>query len=147
MSEARIPVAIKLVTEIRDGGRKESTVMEEFGNLYERGNTQVLKFTEHQEDREDIQTMVTIQPEKISIKRSGAVQMHQIFRKKLSTESNYHHEYGVFHMDTFTDQIEYQSLSEGNKGRLFISYQLTLNQEMTQRHRLTLTFKKEAPRT
>ncbi|WP_085506295.1 DUF1934 domain-containing protein [Thalassobacillus devorans] len=143
MSAAETPVSIRLVTEIRDSGRKETVVMEEQGGLYERGNTQVLKFTEHPDEGGPIDTMITIQPGKVSIKRSGAVKMHQIFRKKHTTENNYHHTYGIFHMNTFTDQIEHQSLSKGAKGRLFISYQLTLNQEITQRHRLTLSYRKE----
>ncbi|MBM7551805.1 DUF1934 domain-containing protein [Thalassobacillus pellis] len=144
MSSSKVPVAIRLVTEIRDGGRKENVVLEEPGGLFERGSTIVLKFTEHPEESGPIETMVTIQPEKVSIKRSGAVKMHQIFERKRETENKYHHTYGIFHMHTFTDQIEHHSLKQGSKGRLFISYRLTLNHEVTQRHRLTLTYHKEA---
>ncbi|WP_079528339.1 DUF1934 domain-containing protein [Halobacillus hunanensis] len=136
-------VRIKLITEIRDAGRKEEMTLSEQGQLYTRNETEVLKFTEHPEEGEPVKTMVTIKPDHISIKRTGPVEMRQVFQKKLETENIYHHTYGDFHMRTWTDQIEYRSLSEASQGRLFISYQMTLNDEVEQRHRLTLLFEEE----
>ncbi|WP_082232629.1 DUF1934 domain-containing protein [Halobacillus massiliensis] len=137
-------IRVKLVTEIRDSGRKEEMAMSEPGQYFSRGETEVLKFTEHPEEGEPIQTMVTVKPGHVSIKRTGGVDMRQVFQKQLETENLYHHTYGDFHMKTFTDQIEYRPLAEAKQGRLFISYQMTLNHEVTQRHRLTLLFEEES---
>ncbi|MFC7062289.1 DUF1934 domain-containing protein [Halobacillus seohaensis] len=137
-------VRVKLVTEIRESDRKEEMAMSEAGQYYSRGKTEVLKFTEHPEEGEPINTMVTMKPGHVSIKRTGGVDMRQVFQKQLETENVYHHTYGDFHMRTYTDQIEHQSLEDASSGRLFISYQMTLNHEVTQRHRLTLLFEEES---
>ncbi|WP_181347763.1 DUF1934 domain-containing protein [Thalassobacillus sp. CUG 92003] len=143
MSAIQTPVQVYLKTEIRDEDQHETVEMSEPGRFYARGNTEVIKYREHPEDGEPVDTMITIQPEKVSIKRSGGVQMHQTFRREMETENAYHHPYGVFHMQTRTDAIEYRSINEADTGRLFINYQLTLNQDVTQRHRLTLTLERE----
>ncbi|MCP3027537.1 DUF1934 domain-containing protein [Halobacillus sp. A5] len=137
-------VRVKLVTEIRDDDRKEEMSLSEPGQFFSRGETEVVKFTETPEEGEPIHTMVTIKPGHVSIKRTGGVDMRQVFQKKAETENIYHHTYGDFHMKTFTDQIEYRSITAGDRGRLFISYQMTLNHEVTQRHRLTLLFEEES---
>ncbi|MCP3033487.1 DUF1934 domain-containing protein [Halobacillus sp. A1] len=137
-------VRVKLVTEIRDADRKEEITMSEPGQYFSRGETEVVKFTEHPEEGEPVNTMVTVKPGHVSIKRTGGVDMRQVFQKQLETENIYHHTYGDFHMKTFTDQIEYRSLEEASRGRLFISYQMTLNHEVTQRHRLTLIIEEES---
>ncbi|UOQ94992.1 DUF1934 domain-containing protein [Halobacillus shinanisalinarum] len=136
-------VKLKLITEIRDVDRKEEMTLSEPGKFYTRDETEVLTFTEHPEEGEPVNTMVTIKPDHISIKRTGAVDMRQVFQRKRETENIYRHTYGDFHMRTWTDQIEYRSLTEASQGRLFISYQMTLNDDVTQRHRLTLIFEEE----
>lgn len=139
----KTPVRIRLTTEIQEHGEKATSTVEESGNFIQKGETTVLTFTEHQEEQEDIASLVTINPEKVSVKRTGAVDMHQIFRKKRITENVYKHAYGTILMETHTDQIQYQEPSPGKGGRLFISYSTKLNGEGNRRHRLTLTFKEE----
>ncbi|WP_163539765.1 DUF1934 domain-containing protein [Gracilibacillus sp. YIM 98692] len=136
------PVSLKMTMEIYDTGNKEVTVVEEKGTLMERSNTSVLTFSEHNENDEKINSMITIQPEKVSVKRSGAVAMHQKFQKKQITENVYRHEFGTIHMETHTDQILYEA-PKGNKyGKLFVSYQTSLNGEDPRRHRLTIQLQK-----
>lgn len=135
-------VRIKLVTEIQEFGQKAVTTVEETGLFYQRGSMNVLTFTEHQEEA-DISSLITIQPDKVSVKRTGAVDMQQLFKKKHTTENVYKHAYGTILMETHTDQIQYQEPGQGRGGRLFISYTTRLNGEGNRRHRLTLTFKEE----
>ncbi|WP_186576950.1 DUF1934 domain-containing protein [Aquibacillus kalidii] len=140
MEATKIPVHIKMTTEIRELGQKSVTVMEEQGSFIQKGHTSVLTFTEHQEDQEDVNSLITINPDKVSVKRSGAVDMNQQFRKKQVTENVYRHAYGTIHMETHTDQITYEQPTSG-KGKLFISYTTKLNGEGERRHRLTIIFK------
>ncbi|WP_077623485.1 DUF1934 domain-containing protein [Sediminibacillus massiliensis] len=142
MAPNKTPVRIKLTTEIHDLGKKDVTVVEEEGNFYQKGTTSVLMFTERNEEQEDVQSLITINPDKVSVKRTGPVDMHQTFKKKQITENVYRHAYGSIHMETHTDQITYQRPDERNYGKLFISYTTKLNGEGKRRHRLTLQFKK-----
>ncbi|MRH43995.1 DUF1934 family protein [Aquibacillus halophilus] len=143
MEAYKIPVKIKLTTEIIDTGKKEVTVVEEEGSFYQKGNTSVLTFTEHSEEQDDINALITIRQEQVSVKRTGAVDMHQFFRKKRVTENVYKHAYGSMHMETQTDQITYQLSDDREKGKLFISYTTKIDGEIERRHRLTLLFTKE----
>lgn len=137
------PVSIKMTMEIMDLGNKEVTVVEEKGQLLEKEDTTVLKFSETNENNEQTDSFITIQPDKVSVKRSGAVSMLQKFQKKQVTENVYRHQFGTMHMETQTDQILYQPPSNKKNGKLFISYQTSLNGETPRRHRLTILVKKE----
>jgi uncharacterized beta-barrel protein YwiB (DUF1934 family) len=136
-------VQVQLVTEIQDEDRKERMEIQEPGQFFTRGDTQVLTFTEHPEEGDPVSTMVTIKPEHVSIKRSGGVDMRQVFQESMETENLYHHTYGDFHMKTFTEKLDFHSLEEYKQGRLHLSYTMTLNHDVTQAHRLTLTFEEE----
>ncbi|WP_226036264.1 DUF1934 domain-containing protein [Aquibacillus saliphilus] len=142
METSKVPVNIKLITEINDTGSKDVTTIEETGNFYQKGNISVLTFTEHSEDQEDVSAMITILQDKVSVKRTGAVDMHQVFKKKKKTENTFKHAYGTMHMETYTDQITYEQSANDKKGKLFISYTTRLNGEIDRRHRLTLFFTK-----
>ena len=137
-------VQVKLVTEIRDDDQSQTMEVNEPGQFFKRGDTQVLTFTEHPEEGDAINTMITIKPNHVSIKRSGGVEMRQMFQKELETENLYHHTYGDFHMRTYTEEMKFRSLEEASQGQLYLSYQMTLNHEVTQAHRLTLTFEEES---
>ncbi|QDP41691.1 DUF1934 domain-containing protein [Radiobacillus deserti] len=144
MKASKRNVHIKLITEIFHQHNKEVTRVEEVGTFLQKENTSVLQFTEQYEDQEDhVQALITISPERVSVKRSGAVDMHQVFKKKQTTENVYRHAYGTIHMETFTDQITFRDLSQAKEGKLFISYTTKLNGEDSRRHRLTLSFREE----
>ncbi|UOQ45309.1 DUF1934 domain-containing protein [Halobacillus salinarum] len=136
-------VQVQLVTEISDENRKEQMTIEEPGQFFQRGDTQVLTFTEHPDEGEPVDTMITVKPNHVSIKRSGGVDMRQVFNPQIETENTYRHTYGVFHMKTKTDHIEFEPLEGSKLGRLFIKYQMTLNHEVIQAHRLIVTFEEE----
>ncbi|UOQ50225.1 DUF1934 domain-containing protein [Gracilibacillus caseinilyticus] len=136
-------VAIKMTMEIFDTGQKDVTVVEETGLFFENEGKTVLKFSELNENKEQTNSLITIHPDKVSVKRSGAVTMLQQFQRKQKTENVYRHQFGTIHMETETDQILYHPPEAQKSGKLFISYQTSLNGEPPRRHRLTITMKKE----
>ncbi|WP_163580454.1 DUF1934 domain-containing protein [Gracilibacillus saliphilus] len=137
------PVSIKMTMEIIELGNKDLTVVEEKGHLLEKDDTTVLKFSETNENNEQTDSLITIQTDKVSVKRSGAVSMLQKFQNKQITENVYRHQFGTMHMETETDQIVYQPPVANQDGKLFISYQTSLNGETPRRHRLTISLAKE----
>lgn len=141
MDKKQMPVEVKLVTEIREQEEKAITVIEEMGEFIQNGNITVVRFTEHQEEQADVNALITISNDKVSIKRTGAVDMLQKFKEKQRTENVYRHEFGTINMETHTDRINYQQPKNHQPGKLFISYTTKLNGEGNRKHRLTLTFK------
>ncbi|MFC4402836.1 DUF1934 domain-containing protein [Gracilibacillus xinjiangensis] len=137
------PILLKMTMEINDSGKKDVTVVEEHGQLLEKDSTTILTFSEYNENQEKIHSFITIKPDSVSVKRSGAVSMHQKFIKKNITENVYRHEFGTIHMETTTDQITYQPPENQKQGKLFISYTTSLNGDKPRRHRLTITMKRQ----
>ncbi|MDX8045037.1 DUF1934 domain-containing protein [Gracilibacillus sp. S3-1-1] len=136
-------VSIKMTMEIRDHSDKDVNVVETTGQLMEKEDKAVLRFSETNENKDQTDSLITIQSDKVSIKRSGAVSMLQQLQRKQTTENVYRHQFGTMHMETWTDQIIYQPPVEKKKGKLFISYQTSLNGQDPRRHRLTIEVKKE----
>ncbi|GGB34957.1 DUF1934 family protein [Virgibacillus dakarensis] len=137
-------VAVEFCMTIEDNGQLEETKAEATGVLYKKGQMDVLTYNEHTEDNDIIKNLLTIQPEKVSIKRTGPVQMHQQLRLKQPSENLFHHAHGTIHMETFTDRINYQPLSTTSQGKLAIDYHVRLNgQQIARKHQLTLTLKEE----
>ncbi|WP_277679675.1 DUF1934 domain-containing protein [Gracilibacillus dipsosauri] len=139
----KTPVSITMTMEIIDDDNKEITVTEEKGLLMEKNQMTVLTFSEQNEYNERTDSFITIQPDKVSVKRSGAVSMHQKFTEKQRTENVYRHQFGTMHMETMTEQIQYQQLEKKRNGKLFISYTTSLNGADPRRHRLTIQFSQE----
>ncbi|SER88517.1 Uncharacterized beta-barrel protein YwiB, DUF1934 family [Gracilibacillus ureilyticus] len=137
------PVSIKMTMEINDLGKKDVTIVEEQGQLLEKETTSILTFSESNENEEQIHSFITIKPDSVSVKRSGAVSMLQKFIKKQITENVYRHEFGTIHMETTTDQIIYQPPENQKQGKLFISYSTSLNGDKPRRHSLTIVLKKQ----
>ncbi|QHE53863.1 DUF1934 domain-containing protein [Pontibacillus sp. HMF3514] len=142
MSEERTPVQVRLVTEIQDQEQKDQIVVEEPGDYIQKGNACILRFTETHEE-EQIDNLVTIQEDKVIVRRTGPVRMNQVFRNKQVTENVYHHPYGNFHMETTTHTIQHQDSDESANGSLQIDYDLVMNGEQKQRHLLSLQYKEE----
>jgi uncharacterized beta-barrel protein YwiB (DUF1934 family) len=136
-------VHITLRTAITDQGETEKNELIHSGHYYRNNTFDVLKFDEKMEDGAIVRNLITLQKQKASIKRSGAVSMNQKFHENKITENVYHHPHGTIHMETFTDSIRYQPLDEVKNGKLTISYQVKLNGQENRKHELTLTFKEE----
>lgn len=134
-------VAITMTMEIWDGDEKDITRVETNGQLLHKGNRTVLTFSEKNENNEQTDSLITIYPGRVSIKRSGAVSMLQKFREHQLTENVYRHQFGTIHMETNTEHISYQKQSEDNPGKLFIRYTTSLNGDTPRKHRLIILIK------
>lgn len=141
-SEKQI-VSIKLHTIIDDQGEIENNSVEETGEFYSRGDFDVLIYDEELAEDAKVRNLITIQPNKTTIKRTGVVDMKQTFLEGKMTESHYQHPHGKFHMETYTDSFRYDSMKDSGKGKLIITYTVKLNGMQERKHKLELTFQKE----
>ncbi len=142
MIQPKKQVAIHLKTVIHDTGQKEENELKATGTFYSRNHLDVLTYSERVEGDRDINTLITIQPEHVAIKRAGAVSMHQQFQMRKLTESVYQHPHGNFRMETFTNEIVYRAPDE-QPGRLRLAYTVKLNGQNERNHTLELLFTEE----
>jgi len=135
-------IKIKLQTTIIDGDSKEKTVVEEPGKFYIKEHGDMITYEEKMNgDKQAItKSMITIQPDKVLIRRSGTVKMNQLFHQDKRSESVFHHPHGKIHMETYTNSIDYQPCTETRTGRLVIDYTVKLNGQEARQHFLKLTF-------
>ena len=136
-------VRIHLHTVIEDNGQKETNTSKQHGKYYRKDNMDVITFEEKTEDGHMIKGLITIQPEKVNIKRSGIVSMNQQFRQEKVTENVYTHPHGNIHMETFTKKIDYQAFEGHNEGLLKIDYTVKLNGQEERNHMIMLKIIKE----
>src|SRR5699024_12373515 len=85
-------VSIQLNTKIEDQGNVESNHVKQVGQFFKRNNMDVLVYEEELEEGAIIKNLVTIQPDKVNIKRSGTIAMNQQFRVDQITETHYRSE-------------------------------------------------------
>lgn len=143
MSAQQTPVNVRLETNIQNQSHQDKMILEEKGKYYQKGEAHILIFKEHHEEGQVVNTMFTIHPDRVTIKRSGPVNMHQIFRLNEETESHYKHPYGVMHLLTKTNKLMHHFTNEKVAGQLSIDYKLTLNGQETQQHKLVLSYQEE----
>ncbi|GAB3048066.1 YwiB family protein [Virgibacillus ainsalahensis] len=136
-------VSVELRTIIDDNGQMEYSTVKERGEFYQRGKRDVVIFEEKIDEQAVTDNLITIQPEKVSIKRTGMVSMNQQFNTNRTTENVYHHPHGTIHMETRTDDIFYQSIKKAEKGYLKISYHVKLNGQEERKHQLELIITEE----
>lgn len=134
-------IAIEIRTVIDDEGEKELTISKQKGNYIKKGSTEVITFTEKTKDFGEVKSILTIQPNKVNLKRSGSVTMNQQFIEGQISECLYRHPYGAFHMEIQTHSIKKEQ-KNGDK-KIIIMYELKLNGEQTRHHHLTLTYTEE----
>lgn len=135
------PIEIELKTIIKDGDQKEMTTIIEYGKIHLKDHMHLVRYEEKTENKGTINNMISIQPDKVSIRRSGEVKMNQLFREGELTENVFHHPYGRIHMETYTTSIDYEPIEGDKPGRLTIDYTVKLNGQDLRKHLLTLTLK------
>ncbi|WP_164667545.1 DUF1934 domain-containing protein [Virgibacillus doumboii] len=143
MNSGSKKVSVELQTIIDDGSQKEYNTVNETGELYQKNNIDVLTYEENVEEGNAIKNLITIYPDKVSIKRTGMVSMHQKFRVDRPTENVFQHPHGNIHMETFTNTIHYQELTGEHDGLLAIDYTVRLNGQDERKHQLQLSIKEE----
>ncbi|MFC2948942.1 DUF1934 domain-containing protein [Virgibacillus sediminis] len=136
-------VAVELRTIIDDNGQMEYNTVKQPGKFYQKGKLDVLTFEEELEGQGVTDNLITIQSDKVTIKRTGLVKMNQKFTENGTTENLYHHPHGKIHMETYTNSIFYQSVDEADTGYLKISYHVKLNGQEERKHQLELIITEE----
>ncbi len=144
MKQSGKQVMIQLHTRIDDQGDIENNHVKQTGQFFNRNNIDVLIYEEELEEGAIIKSLVTIQKDKVNIKRSGIITMNQQFLVDQITETHYEHPHGNFHMETFTNAITYESIKTDDQGRLMIDYTVKLNGMDERKHLLELTYKENA---
>lgn len=136
------PILLKQVTEIRDGLRKETVVVEANGLYYIKGDTVYLTFDEQYEGR-TVKNVVKIHEDEVVVLRSGAVRMRHTFRKHKETVGVYENDMARWSLKTKTDEVRYQYNEKAKKGQLFFSYILQLAERDAGRYKVTILFREE----
>ncbi|WP_077329390.1 DUF1934 domain-containing protein [Virgibacillus siamensis] len=136
-------ITIEMQTMIDNDGEMEYNTLNESGTYYEKGNRCILTYEETTDDGAAIKNLITINPDRVSIKRVGVVTMHQQFHTGQKTENVFQHPHGNIHMETYTDTIAFQSLTGERNGLLTIDYSVSLNGQEARTHKLEMTLKKE----
>lgn len=138
------PVMIRLEMTIEDQGEKEYSKTEHAGEYFEKQPFHVLKYEEELDTGERIHNQITIQPKKVIIKRTGGIAMTQQFMKEKMTEGVYEHPHGNFHMETFTNRLKHSQFTDSEQGELHLMYTVKLNGMNERKHKLKLTYQREA---
>lgn len=136
-------VRITLKTVISDENEQEIIKSNHVGKYYQQGNFHVLFYEDEVAPGMTVRNQITIQPTKVTIKRSGSVTMTQQFIHQKKTEGVYEHAHGNIHMETFTNALKFFHLAKENQGDLQIKYTVKLNGMEKRNHELKLTYQKE----
>ena len=134
-------VAIEIRTVIDDQGEKELTISKQKGSYIKKGEMEVISFIEKTKDFGEVKSLITIQPDKVNLKRSGNITMNQQFVEGQISECLYRHPYGAFRMEIQTESITHEQKDRDNK--VIIVYDLALDGAQTRHHHLTLTYTEE----
>lgn len=145
MENGRKEVTIELETTIYDMETKEQETQKQSfpGELMAQGKFDVLRYKEVLEDGQVIQNMITIQPERVAVRRTGAIKMNQQFQENKRTENIYQHMHGNIHMETFTNSISFEKHGDA-KGALHMDYTMKLNGQLEREHTLKLSISRRA---
>lgn len=139
----RQKVFIDLQSTIDDNGEKEHHLIKEVGYFFNRDELDVIRFSEKTEDGYIVDHLLSIYPNKVNIKRSGLIEMNQVFILNEMTEGMMQLPYGRIFMETFTQSFTYESLMTHTKGKLLLYYDMILNGKEIRKHRLQLHYSKE----
>lgn len=136
-------IIINLQSIIDDGGEKERHSIEQVGYFHNRNELDVITFIEETNDGETIHHLLSIYPNKVNIKRSGAIQMNQVFEINEATEGMMRLPHGNILMETYTQVIDYKSILTHKRGELHIVYEIKMNGQPARNHQLQLIYNKE----
>lgn len=138
-----IRVDIEVNTEIIDENGEETIQKQEKGIYSHKNDLHVIKYDEQMDDFGKVKTTLIIQQEKIVLKREGTLKLHQIFRIGNKTEALYTHPYGSFRLETSTHWMEFYKGMNKRSGRVFIDYDVVINDQEPRRHTLQVKFQEE----
>lgn len=142
MDAGKQRIYISFAMKIDDGGEMEYNTVKETGYLFQKKDMDVIMYQEEIAEGITVQNMITIYLSRVTIKRSGPIEMKQRFLPHKKTEDVYKHPHGNMHMETYTHTLTYDKADESHKGKLSIRYDVQLNQTEKRDHELTLTYEK-----
>ncbi|MFZ3578558.1 DUF1934 domain-containing protein [Virgibacillus sp. DJP39] len=128
--------------EISDKAETEKTTTHFTGDFFRRNNMDVITFKEKNDDLL-IKNLITIHEDKVSIKRSGDITMHQKFHVNQKTENVFKHPHVNIQMETYTQKLGYQAPTGNDQGKLTIAFTVKLNGQDERNHQLTLLIKED----
>lgn len=137
----KTPILLKLVTEIRDGNRKEMVTLEADGTLYLKEEATYIAYKEMMEGIGKVSNTIKIKSDEVTIIRSGGISMNQTYKIGQTTSGTYQGPYGAMEMVTKTENIDYTYQAKSRKAKLILAYQLQMQGETVGRHRLTFMIK------
>jgi len=141
MGLQRTRVRIELDTVIRDDQTMDRIKHTFKGTLAKKGRMTVITYREHLEEKQYVDTFMTITDDKINVKRTGTVSMNQAFIEQARTECVYTHPHGNMHMETFTTESSHEVTENG--GKVVLVYEVKLNGQDSRQHELMLTYQEE----
>lgn len=101
------------------------------------GSVDVLIYEEDLQELGNVRNFITIQPDKVNMKRSGGIVMNQQFLAGKRTESVYHHPFGSIHLEITTKDIRI------GKRSVDVFYDSVMNGTEKQSHHLQFRYMKE----
>lgn len=137
----KTPIQLKLVTEIRDGNRKELLTFEADGTLYSKDEATYITYKEMMEGIGKVSNTIKIKNDEVTIIRTGGISMNQTYKMGQTTSGTYQGPYGTIEMVTKTGNIDFTYKAKSQKAKLILAYQLQMQGEAVGRHRLTYMIK------
>lgn len=144
MTTAKQSVHVTLDTTITEGGHTQKESVRVTGEVIGLGMKRMVKFTETNDQNETIDTVMMLSEDKVTLKRTGAIQMSQQFIESQKTESHYQHPLMRFRIETYTDTIEYSYKESGAALALTMHYRTVIDGEGERTHTLNLQIKGES---
>lgn len=139
----RKPIEVELRTVIDRNGEKEMSIIKQTGEYVRKNDIEIITFVENRDDIGNVRNYITIQNNKVTIRRSGAISMSHQFEVGKKSESLYRHPYGSLHFMITTKSLKCTQLKRGKKGEIIIIYDALINGIEDQEHHLTLTYMEE----
>lgn len=136
-------VAVELRTVIERDDDREMSIMKQTGQYMTKNAVEIIKFTEEREDIGAIDYVLIITPDKVTIRRSGALKQVQVFAVGKRHVSLYRHPFGAFEMEIETKRLVHKPLTTSSQGEVFIQYTSLINNVARQDHLITFTYMEE----
>nr|WP_318247611.1 DUF1934 domain-containing protein [Bacillus infantis] len=136
------PVKIKVKTDIRTGGSKETFELTAFGRYYKKNGSRFLQYDEENEAG-TVKTIVKMAEGEALILRSGAVKMRLPFRMNKKMRGSYEMPFGTMEMLTLTKGLS-QSFEDGSgTGSFDLLYEMKMQGSQAGTYHLAITFEEE----
>ncbi|WP_245796285.1 DUF1934 domain-containing protein [Domibacillus antri] len=124
MADERMPVKIRVKTDVAHEGENETFELSLFGRLFKKDGSTFLKYDEVQEEGV-VHTIVKLAEENALILRSGALKMRMIFEQGQQLNGSYESQYGTLLVTTDTTAFKHKTNDKGT-GQAQLTYRLLM---------------------